>query len=480
MKKKLIITFLLALMVGCAKTNKTTTVVNENITTNTTKTTETTSVSDDSTNAYFSERDMSATYDENAATKISINGNNASVSGAGATYQNGILEIGQEGVYIIEGKGENIQVLVKAADTAKIQLVLNNVTISNNDAAIYIESGDKVFITLAKGSVNTFSDNANHTNATIDAAIYSKSDLTINGEGQLVVNGNYKNGIESNDDLKLVNGTYNIKAVNHAFSVNDSFNILNSVIEIEAGADGIHNENDTDAGLGNLYVKNANITINAVDDGIHTSNNVVMDGGKIDVQTSTEGIEGKFINIISGDIYVKSSDDGFNATSASTSYGNDEAGIVIDGGNVHVDANGDGLDANGYITINGGNIYVDGPTNDGNGSLDYDALGIINGGTIFALGSSGMAQGFGSSSSQASILVNISGNSGSTINVKDSNGQVVASYQANKNFSSALISFDGMEEGVSYTVEVDGNSVSVNAVKQSSQGGFAPGARGRR
>lgn len=68
--------------------------------------------------------------------------------------------------------------------------------------------------------------------------------------------------------------------------------------------------------------------------------------------------------------------------------------MEINGGYIHILAGGDGIDSNGDLTINGGEIYIDGPSDNGNSAIDYgdwsDAY--VNGGTLVAIGSSGMAE----------------------------------------------------------------------------------------
>ncbi len=57
-----------------------------------------------------------------------------------------------------------------------------------------------------------------------------------------------------------------------------------------------------------------------------------------------------------------------------------------------VDAKGDGLDSNGSLCVSGGEIFVTGPSDNGNGALDYNGDAQITGGTIVAVGMSGMAE----------------------------------------------------------------------------------------
>lgn len=416
---------------------------------------------------YFSTKDLAGTYDESSATKIDLSNNN--ISGDGAVIESNTVKITSEGTYILSGQGNNIQVVVEASDTAKVQIVLDNVTISNTDSAIYVKQADKVFLTLKEGSSNTIKDSSSNSTENGSAAIYSKADLTINGKGTLNVEGNYGNAIKSNDDLKIAYVTLNINAKKHALSANDALNITNATLTLTSTEDAIHSDNTDNTELGNIYLKDNSITINAGDDGIHASNKVLIDGGEIKINQSNEGIEGKVITIESGEINVTAKDDAINAADGTTTTaarpGMATSGVelVINGGKITVNAGGDGLDSNGNITINGGEVYVNGPTDNGNAALDYDGAATINGGTIVIVGSSGMAQGFGNSSKQASIMTNIQGAANSKIVVKDSTGKEIINYTATKSFSNVLISSPDIKEGESYTISINGSETTVTA-----------------
>lgn len=411
--------------------------------------------------SYFTDSDFDSSYDTTTAATIELSGSSATVSGSGVSVSGSTVTISSEGTYIISGSSENVQILVKAADSAKVQLVLDNVTMTGDQAAIYVEEADKVTLTLAEGSTNSISDSAANSNATVDAAIYSKSDLTFNGEGQLTVKGNYNNAIESNDDLRITGGTYIVSAVGHGFNVNDALNIANATIDVTATEDALHSDNDEESNMGNLYLQDATITASAGDDGFHASGALVVDGGSYTVSQSTEALEGTTVHILSGSLDLTATEDGINAADAS-SYS--EASLTIDGGDISLTAGGDGLDSNGNIAIKGGSITVSGAKSDGDGAIDYEGEATITGGEVFVVGSSGMTQGFSSSSTQASILATaISGEAGATITVKDASGQTLASYTATQSFDSVLVSSSAIKEGESYTVEVNGQSITATA-----------------
>lgn len=155
-------------------------------------------------------------------------------------------------------------VVVNAEDTDEVQLVLNGVEITNNtSAAIYILEADKVLIVTASGSENSLANGGEYVaidDNNIDAVIFSKSDLTLSGEGTLTINAAAGQGIVSKDDLVFASGTYAITAASHGISGNDSVQITSGTYTITSGKDGIHAENtdDTSHGLSlhcrrNLY-----------------------------------------------------------------------------------------------------------------------------------------------------------------------------------------------------------------------------------
>lgn len=267
--------------------------------------------------------------------------------------------------------------------------------------------------------------------------------------------------------------------------------------------DGIHSDNEDDVLLGNIYLTNTKITVNAGDDGINASNTMLIDeGATIDVQKSEEGLEARLIHQVGGTVTVKSSDDGLNAkdwtlessegqgpgqqtktvkAEAANVKNLNQAGevkIVIDGGTLTVDAEGDGLDANGSIEINGGTVVVNGPTSGANAALDYDDNGKLNGGTVLFVDNGEMTMGFGSDSSQAFLMVSVQGTAGTTVEVVDSSGKTVASLKASKAFSTVLISSPEIKEGEKYTIKVGSNSTTATASKQTTNTGGRPGQGG--
>ena len=707
--------------------------------------------------------------------------NETKVASSGVSVSGNIITISKEGTYVLSGALSEGQIVVDA-DSAKVQLVLDNVDITcASSAAIYIKSADKTFITLAEDSENILMNTAEYEaidENNIDAVIFSKDDLTLNGKGTLTINSEYGHGIVSKDDLKLVSGTCNITAKKHALSGKDSVRIAAGTYNLTSGKDGIHSENadddekgfvyiasgdftiestgdgidasyvvqiddgdfeitagggsenatkthndmpgggpggdmgggapsgeapsgdkpsgeapsggpssdgdsgkqtgqtppdkpdgdsfdgsrpdekasdnadsqtsqtppdksgkdtsdgqqfdknsqskdaadsttasgassDTDSeaasgtssdtgseaassasydtdttstkGIksdGALYVNGGTFTINSADDSFHSNSDVtindgtytissgddgmhadsalLVNGGTITVTESYEGLEGLNVTINDGKIDITASDDGMNAAGGNDQSGfggmggdgfkgmqapnsapdaaqksdsasdstsdntqksddtsdtaqttgnitvaaqksddasdtvqdtgnitvaaqksdstsdkaqdtdtasEDEMWMVINGGYVHVLAGGDGLDSNGDLTINGGEVYVDGPSDNGNSAIDYGEKSsfYINGGTVVAVGSSGMAEDVSSDSKQQVVFVKLDSqaDAGDVI-LKDADGNEIISYTAQKKYDCVIISMADLKAGQTYTLSASGSESEVS------------------
>lgn len=664
----------------------------------------------DETKADENQADESET-DGTKADKSETNGTKADesetdetkVASSGVSISGNIITISKEGTYVLSGALSEGQIVVDA-DSAKVQLVLDNVDITcASSAAIYVKSADKTFITLAEGSENILMNTAEYEaidDNNIDAVIFSKDDLTLNGKGTLTINSEYGHGVVSKDDLKLVSGTCNITAKNHALSGKDSVRIAAGTYNLTSGKDGIHSENadddekgfvyiasgdftiestgdgidasyvvqiddgdfditagggaenatkthndmpggdmgggapggdkpsgeapsggpssDSDSGKqtgqtppdkpdsdtfdgsrpdekasdnadsqtsqtppdksgkdtsdgqqsdknsqskdaadsttasgtssdtdsetasgassdtdseaasgtlsdtdststkgiksdGALYVNGGTFTINSADDSFHSNSDVtindgtytissgddgmhadsalLVNGGTITVTESYEGLEGLNITINDGKIDINASDDGINAAGGndqsgfggmggdgfkgmqapdaqkSDSASEDEMWMVINGGYVHVLAGGDGLDSNGDLTINGGEVYVDGPSDNGNSAIDYGEKSsfYINGGTVVAVGSSGMAEDVSNDSKQqvAFVKLDSQADAGDVI-LKDADGNEIISYTSQKKYDCVIISTADLKAGQTYTLSASGSESEVS------------------
>lgn len=460
----------------------------------------------------YSDFDETSTW-EGDCCKITFNGSNVDVSGNGAEVSNGncaAVKITSAGTYIIEGKSDNGQIYVEAGEN-QVHLVLNGVTLHcENSAPIYVNNGKKTVITLADNSINTLTDSADYeysvtekdeetgeTKGEPNAALFSKKALTINGNGTLNVTSAFNNGIGSKDELKIMSGIINVKAVNNAIRGNDCVIVKGGDVNVESTAgDGIKSTKEDNKEKGFVYIEGGkvnikskedalqavnllaitggNLSISAGDDGMHCDNIIAIDGGEINISKSYEGIEGKVINITGGKTYVKASDDGLNGTAGSSSSGsNDRFGggmgggsmqyqsgtaVNISGGYLYVDAGGDGLDSNGDLNISGGTTIVNGPTNGGNGALDTNGTILLSGGFLVAAGSNGMAEYPSGTSTQNVIVVTLqqSQNAGSLLRIVDENGADLLNFAPAKTYASVVFSSPDIKSGSTYKAYVGG------------------------
>ncbi len=241
------------------------------------------------TASLFSDRDLAGTYDEDAAITIRLSGDSAACDSDTVTSKNGQIIIGAEGVYLLSGALTDGQIVINAGQTDKVQLVLAGADItSSTSAAIYALEADKVFVTLAEGTQNTLTNGGEYVDIdenSIDAVIFSKTDLTLNGSGSLTINAQAGHGVVSKDDLVITGGRYTISSASHGLSGKDSIAIAGGTFAITSGKDGIHAENADDLSLGTLYIADGTYTVTAQGDAVSAQGALQIDGGTFDLYT---------------------------------------------------------------------------------------------------------------------------------------------------------------------------------------------------
>lgn len=432
----------------------------------------------------FTDRDLRSSV-ENAA-RITLADGASRTDAAGVTIAGDTVTITQEGNYLLTGTLANGQIIVDAPKDAKIQLVLENASVSRTgSAALYVRQADKVFVTTAEGSTNTLASSGSFVQTDenkVDGAVFSKEDITLNGAGSLTVSCQTGHGIVGKDDVKLAGGTVTVEAAKKGISAKDSLSIADGSLTVNSGTSALHCENSDDSTLGGIFIgggaldlttgsdgihaaawleiTGGTIAVNAGDDGLHADGALTITGGTVNVSRSYEGIEGATVTITGGRISVTASDDGINAADGTTAggmrggfgAGSSSASILIRGGTLEVNAQGDGVDSNGTLRVEGGALYVSGPTNSGNGAIDYEFSGTVTGGVVVAAGAAGMAQNFGSESTQGAILWNLSSTmpGGTAVTLADAQGNVLAAYTPVKNFQTVVFSAPGITAGADY------------------------------
>lgn len=426
--------------------------------------------------------ESSSNIDENlnVKTKITLNNSGINVEGADAEVDNNIVTIKAGGTYSVTGSLDDGQIIVDSQDEENVYIVLNGINIyCSNSAPIYVKNAKNAILVLSDGSENYIQDSSEYVYEQLNeegiitdepnACIFSKDDLTIKGNGTLIVEGNYNNGIASKDDLKITGGNIQVTAVNNGLKGKDSITIKGGDIVVSSEGDGIKSDNTTDTEKGNIVIEGGTLNITSGDDGIHADNILEINGGDITIVNSYEGLEATDITINDGNINLKASDDGINAAGGNDSsngqgfFGGDPFSsstgtININGGYIVVDADGDGIDSNGSIVMTDGTVIVNGPEDNGNGALDYDTTFDINGGILIAAGSYGMSQSTSTSSTQPSINVVLpSTTSESLISIKNSAGEEILTFMPSKKYQSVIISTSELVMGESYNVYYGGN-----------------------
>lgn len=329
----------------------------------------------------FTDRDL-RTEAEDGTYTVTLSDSGIKTDCGSAVVSGSTITITEEADYEISGTLSSGMIVVDTDKEAKLQLILNGVSIhSPSSAALYIKQADKVVVTLS--GENSLSSGDSYTaidENDIDAAVYSRDDLSFNGSGSLTVTAPAGHGITSKDDLVITGGSYAVTCANHGLDANDSIRIKDSTITVAAGKDGIHAENGEDAALGFVYIESGSMNITAEGDGISGSAYVQIQDGSFEILSG-----GGSVN---GDQHTSSNYGGFGGgmgpggggmgpgggggrytvnAAASTDTSTDSTSIkgikagtdlLIAGGTFTVDAADDALHANGAAAIANGTFTL--------------------------------------------------------------------------------------------------------------------------
>ena len=325
----------------------------------------------------FTERDNKTEYDEAKAVTIKLNGTTATASSNSVKISGSKVTITEEATYVVSGELTDGMLIVNAPDTAKLQIVLSGANItSKTSAALYILEADKVFLTLADGTTNTLANGGTFTaidDNNIDAALFSKQDLTMNGKGSLTVTSPAGHGVVCKDDLVITGGTYAVNSSSHGLDANDSVRIANATLNIDAGKDAIHAENNDDASLGFIYIASGTIKAEAEGDGIAAGAYMQIADGTIELLVGGGAENGS-----------KASSDNFGGFMGGGHVGGRPGEMRPSGSQTSTTTTDEnstsmkGLKATNSMLISGGNITIDSADD----SVHSDVSVIINGGTF--------------------------------------------------------------------------------------------------
>lgn len=314
----------------------------------------------------FTDRDQRIEFDDQNCVSVQLNGTSATADSETVSIAGTTITISADGTYIFSGSLTSGMIIVDAPETAKPQIVFNGASVTSpTSAALYVKEADKVFLTLREGTENTLANGGTFTaidENNIDGAIFSKQDLTLNGNGSLTILSPIGHGIVSKDDLVLVGGSYTVQAASHGLTANDCIRISGSALSVQAGKDGCHSENDEDAAKGYLYVESGDLDITAEGDGLSSGSYLQIDSGSVKISAGGGNENGNkqssdrygyFMGENPGGSYQVTTED-----SASMKGMKAQSGLLINGGTVTIDAADDALHSNGSTIINDGSFTL--------------------------------------------------------------------------------------------------------------------------
>lgn len=466
---------------------------------------------------------------------VSVSGTTATISGSGTYLISGFLENGQ--IIIDAPDTDKIQIVLKNADihcetsaacyikkADKVFLTLDQGSENRlSGGAEYTAIDDNTIdgVLFSKEDLTINGSGSLNIEGNYKHGIVSKDTLAVTG-GTLSID-SVSQCLSGKDGIKILDGTFQLTTEGKAVKAENTDDDALGNIYVAGGSFTVKSADDGFHASGSLLIDGGSFEVETGDDAFHADQDVVVNGGTLSITECREGLEGYRVTVNGGDISIKASDDGVNAASPKAaeetadqtgmpadqnikgempdsgemaagqpgrgrggqmgpggSMENDSnAYIEITGGTLLADAGGDGLDSNGSLYISGGTIYVSGSEGGGDGALDYNGEGVITGGIVIAAGGSGMAQGFADSSSQYSILQNLSGNqeAESAVTLTSEDGTVLASWNPVKRYSSVVVSCPGLEQNGTYTLTA--GTESTELVLESvvtSNGNSSPGA----
>ena len=378
------------------------------------------------------------------------------------------------------------------------------------------ENEEKGFVTIEDGEIIITS---------VGDGVSAETTLTVTGDViSIISGGGSANAQQKTDNMRDwwdfdTSGRDDNSASCKGLKAGKALVISGGSITIDAQDDALHTDGD-------MTISGGECILSTGDDGAHAALSLTVLDGKITVLTSYEGLEANQITLADGELDITASDDGINANGGSDGFsggfgggfggrrsdmnsqsgdmtppdnsnmqtppdGNAPSGnpptmpgqdaadstttddttdkqpvLLITGGKITVNADGDGLDSNGDLRVEGGDITINGPSNGGNGALDIGTenggAGVIAGGTLIALGTSSMTENFGSTSTQCAFLVTMNSfGAGETITITDSQGNVLYTGVTVKSANSVVFSSPDLVVGETYTVTIGSTSATV-------------------
>lgn len=333
-------------------------------------------------------------------TVVTLLGDGATVEGSGVTVSGSVVTFTAAGTYLVSGTLNNGQLVIDTADTEKVKLILNGVSVSCADGpAVYVVSAPKkAILYTAENSVNLLSDGSGYVvpdEAQVEgvvypnACVYACDDLKLDGAGTLQITAYGDKGINTKDDLEITGGTVLVTAPGAGIRANDSVEMTGgSVTVTTTGGDGLKTSNVETEGSGWIRISGGALYISAVGDGIYAATDLTVTDGTLVLTTlntdgsalkesttsSTSITSGRFggfggmgegnsdkpdfsakglkaggtLTVSGGKVTLVTLDDGIHSDDT----------VIIAGGQLYIRAGDDGIHADKVLTLSGGNTEV--------------------------------------------------------------------------------------------------------------------------
>lgn len=301
-------------------------------------------------------------WDESDLVFIFLNETSITIDGDGATSSGSVVNVASAGTYSFSGTLSDGQIIVNTQDDDIVRLILNGVEINcSNSSPIYVQQAEKTMIVLADGTENIVSDGTTYNEEDANAALYSADDLTIYGEGSLIVDANYNDGITSKDGLIITSGTISVNSVDDGIRGKDYLVVKNGNFTINAEGDGLKSDNDEDAAKGYISILDGTFNITSDGNAIQASTDVIIADGEfttisgggsnqsVNSDVEARGIKaGIFLTIYDGTFSVDAADDAIHS----------DTHVEIYNGTFHIASADDGIHANNNLLIDNGFIEI--------------------------------------------------------------------------------------------------------------------------
>jgi len=333
-------------------------------------------------NGLTHEAESDYVWDASSIVEIELKGSSIGVSSEAVTVDGIVATIAKAGNYRVTGTLSDGQLVVNTDEEGLVRIVLNGVTIaSSTSAPIFVKKAQKVIVVLGDGTQNSLSDGASYVFASADesepdAALFSKSNLTIYGNGALTVTGNYSDGIASKDGLILKAANVNVTALDDGIRGKDYLVVASGEVTVTAQGDGLRSTNDQDASLGFVDIQGGTVKVTSAKDAIDCEGNYTMSGGEVTLEvgsaTATTGaakgiksarlmnFKGGSVTVtLPGNVYLEASGSGYDPAYATGIKGGVD--VSIDGSRIKITGTGKGgkgISAAGNLVIHSGSVEI--------------------------------------------------------------------------------------------------------------------------